>query len=138
MRSLSEYQLKPALVGVLVGCLAGGCGDGGSGPEPGEPIPAYRVEIDTGGLGRDFGLLLGVSANLAARVLDRSGNLLVPQPEIEFTSTQPNKVAVTTAGRVTGVDLGWAWIHARVTGAVAARPDSVRVSVFWFASPRSQ
>lgn len=118
---------------VLVFGLGSGCA--GVAEEPTDPGIPNRVRIEPWGGGGTFGVLVGVSVPLTAQVLDRNGQPVVPQPEVVFSSTQPNQVAVTPGGGVTGVDVGHAWVFARVTGAAAARPDSVAIYVTRFASP---
>ena len=115
-----RYLVRTLLVLPLLACSE-------SPTEPPESV-SLRVEIMMhGSPATEFGLVVGVSVDLTAVVLNRNGTPLDPQPEVVFTSDQPTKVAVTSSGRVTAVDGGWAWVHARTT-TVAARPDSVSVS----------
>jgi hypothetical protein len=110
------------------------CGE--STTELGEPVSA-RVEIMmSGSEAAEFGLVVGVSVDLTAIVFDRNQRPLDPQPQVEFSSSQPTKVAVTDAGRVTAVDGGWAWVHARTVG-IDAYPDSVRAHAVRPLAPRA-
>jgi hypothetical protein len=54
---------------------------------------SLRVEIMRfGSPATEFGLVVGVSTDLTAVVLDRSGTPLDPQPEVVFTSDQPPRL----------------------------------------------
>lgn len=125
--------MRRYLTAALIAVLVSACADGVE--EPTSSVAPNRVRIEPWGGGQSFGVLVGVSVQLTAQVLDPKSQPLVPQPEVVFSSTEPNQVAVTTGGRVTGVDVGHAWVFARVTGTAAARHDSVAVYVTRFASP---
>jgi hypothetical protein len=115
-----RYLVRTLLLLPLLACSE-------SPTEPPESVSLWVEIMMHGSPATQIGLNVGVSVDLTAVVLGRNGTPLDPRPEVVFTSDQPTRIAVTSSGRVTAVDGGWAWVHARTT-TVAARPDSVWVS----------
>ena len=99
--------------------MLGGCSDGPSSPSNnGVPVARVIIAPDSVALPR------GQTMRLEALVVDASGNTLDGR-DVRWTSSDPVRVPVTSAGTITASDVGWSLVSATSEG----KADTVKVIV---------